>query len=169
MSRELLLVRHGKAEWDNPQGDAARVLTQTGIDEATAVGKWLRDLHILPDLVLCSAATRTQQTWENIATAAQYPTTVGVDLESSLYLAEETQLLAALALLLPTARCVMLVGHNPGIERLATYLTDRPLPRNSIGEVMATANTVHLRLPESWQSLSKGSGELIHFFRPQNY
>ena len=168
MSRELLLVRHGKAEWDNPQGDAERVLSQAGMAEAAAVGQWLGELQICPDRVLCSTAQRTRQTWANIAMSA-HCNDLAVQFEPLLYLAEADQLLTMLSAIPVSYHRVMLVGHNPAIEKLATYLVDRPLPRNTIGEVMATANTVYLRLPDGWQSLAKGSGELLNFFRPQPY
>ena len=64
--RTLVLLRHAKA--DNPFGmaDADRPLTERGLRDARAAGRWLAQ-QALPELVLCSPARRTRQTWQAVA------------------------------------------------------------------------------------------------------
>ena len=70
MSRRLLLLRHAKSSWEHVGlGDHDRPLAARG---RRAVGKLRRHLVALgtpPDLVLCSTARRTVETWQGIASA----------------------------------------------------------------------------------------------------
>ncbi|MFC7481813.1 SixA phosphatase family protein [Luedemannella flava] len=65
--RTLAILRHAKA--DNPPGvaDLDRPLTPRGHADATAAGAWLAAKAILPDLVICSPARRTRETWHGVA------------------------------------------------------------------------------------------------------
>ncbi|WP_198014017.1 SixA phosphatase family protein, partial [Phycicoccus elongatus] len=63
--RVLVLVRHAEAGGANPgSSDIERELTEGGVQDAEAAGRWLHDLGMGIDEVLCSASTRTQQTAE---------------------------------------------------------------------------------------------------------
>ncbi len=168
MSRELILLRHAKTEWDHPQGDFARGLTQQGIEEANATGAWLAAQHISPDTIYCSTAHRAQQTCEALVRAANWQNP-DINFESRLYLAELAMLRQILAASKVPATSVLFIGHNPGLEQLAAFLSAQALPRNTVGDILATANVVRLSLPDNWENLTAGSGTLLKVFRPQNY
>ena len=80
----------------------------------------LRKGRVRPDLVLCSSALRTRETLE-IARAG-LPDEVAVRIEDRIYGATASELLALVHELPDTADCVMLVGHNPGLEDLVLGL-----------------------------------------------
>ena len=62
---ELLLLRHAKSRWDEPNvGDRDRDLAPRGLDAAARMGRFLGEQGLAPDLVLCSAARRAAHTWE---------------------------------------------------------------------------------------------------------
>ncbi|HZI98950.1 MAG TPA: histidine phosphatase family protein, partial [Actinomycetales bacterium] len=61
--RRLLLIRHAKAAPDDDGGDHGRGLTARGRRDAAAIGRWLADNDLVPDLVLCSDARRARETW----------------------------------------------------------------------------------------------------------
>ena len=61
--RTLVILRHAKAERPAELADADRPLTQRGHADAAAAGAWLAARGYRPDLVLCSPAKRTRQTW----------------------------------------------------------------------------------------------------------
>ena len=129
-SRSLLLVRHAKAA-DEPDvggttGDHARDLSERGLREAANLGRTLRRLHLLPDLVLVSSALRTRRTWAAMAAAMREeaperpaPEPVITD---RLYLATAADLRMALREIADPPRSIMLVGHNPGLHELALQL-----------------------------------------------
>jgi phosphohistidine phosphatase len=63
MTRRLILLRHAKSDWpDVPDRD--RPLAKRGRRDAPRIGRWLHDHGYLPDVVICSPARRTEQTWE---------------------------------------------------------------------------------------------------------
>lgn len=117
--RELILLRHAHAESALPgQPDLDRPLSADGLAEAEAAARWLLGRRLVPDQVLCSPARRTRETLEVLLGVVGY---VDQRLEGTIY--EATP--GALALLLERYReteRVMLVGHNPGLERLAALL-----------------------------------------------
>src|SRR4029453_374030 len=67
--RTLVLLRHAKAETPGDKPDFERELAHRGRRDATAAGSWLAVQGLYPDLVICSPATRTRQTWHQVAVA----------------------------------------------------------------------------------------------------
>src|SRR5699024_3065945 len=62
----LVLLRHAKAEAAGPS-DVERKLSASGRSQAKRVAARLVTEGLIPDVVLCSAALRAQQTWEQVA------------------------------------------------------------------------------------------------------
>src|SRR5947199_719058 len=69
MTRTLVILRHAKAERPTGVADIDRPLTGRGHEDAAAAGAWLASRGYAPDLVLCSPAKRTRQTWHGVAMA----------------------------------------------------------------------------------------------------
>ena len=61
--RTLVIVRHAKSSWDYDVDDHERPLSARGRRDAEALGRLLSQRSLRPDLVFCSTATRTRQTW----------------------------------------------------------------------------------------------------------
>src|SRR5205085_5659397 len=59
--RRLCLIRHARAADGAP--DAARRLTDRGVADARALGRWLVAADVVPDAVIVSPATRAVETW----------------------------------------------------------------------------------------------------------
>ncbi|HET6552473.1 MAG TPA: histidine phosphatase family protein [Dyella sp.] len=119
---ELILLRHAEAQ-PSPSGadDQNRRLSGRGEQEARAAGKWLASHGVKPDRVLCSPSERTRAT----ATLALAALTRAPELQyaDDIYEATPGELLALLDQH-GDAGTVMLVGHNPGIERLVALLVE---------------------------------------------
>ncbi len=117
--RELILLRHAHAEPSAPgQADLDRPLSQTGLAEAEAAGRWLAEHGLAPDRVLCSPARRTRETLEAVLAAVGY---VDQRLDERIYDATAGTL-ADIADGHRDAQRLMMVGHNPGFEHLAALL-----------------------------------------------
>ncbi len=59
----LILMRHAKSSWANvSQADFDRPLNERGRQAAPLMGRWLDEQGLIPDLILCSTARRTQET-----------------------------------------------------------------------------------------------------------
>lgn len=118
--RQLILLRHAHAEpADAGQADLDRPLSPEGLAEAEAAGRWLAEHGLVPDCVLCSPARRTRETLEAVLAAIGY---VEQRLEPEMYDAT-TGTLVALADRQCEAERLLLVGHNPGLERLVAFLS----------------------------------------------
>jgi phosphohistidine phosphatase len=118
MARRLLLMRHAKSSWDDPSlPDHERPLNGRGRRAARAIGAYLRANGLIPELVLCSTATRARQT---LAETGLEPREVRE--RDDLYGAEEATLLAAIREAPDAAASVAVIAHDPGMHELATRL-----------------------------------------------
>lgn len=119
---ELILLRHAEAlPASHGDEDRHRRLSGHGEQEARAAGKWLAGHRARPERVLCSPAERTQATASLALEAlAESP---ALQLAEEIYDATPGELLALLDQH-GDAGTVMLVGHNPGIERLVALLVE---------------------------------------------
>jgi phosphohistidine phosphatase len=113
-SRRLVLVRHAKAEPGGEGADHDRPLTDRGLRDAAAAGRWLASVVPQVDEVWCSSAVRAAQTWDAIAPSVVAPP---ASVERELYLAGARDLVGRLERV-PAGRTVLLVGHNPTAEQL---------------------------------------------------
>ncbi|MFC5438239.1 SixA phosphatase family protein [Rhodanobacter umsongensis] len=120
--QELILLRHAEAVPIETTGDdQQRPLSARGEQEAQAAGLWLAAHGVRPERVLCSATRRTDET-SRLALAAIDAAPVPLML-GEIYDASPGELLALLDQH-DDAGTVMLVGHNPGIERLVALLVE---------------------------------------------
>ena len=139
--REVILLRHAEA-LPTPVGkpDIERQLSPHGEAQARAAAVWLASAGASPDCVLCSPALRARQT-AALALGAQSGITA--QLEPVIYEATPAELIDLLDEHADAA-CVMLVGHNPGLERLLALLTEgrsdepRGLPAAAIARLAVT-------------------------------
>jgi phosphohistidine phosphatase len=73
MSRELLLLRHAKSDWETGAlDDFDRPLAKRGRKEAPGVGEWLLREGLVPDLVISSPAERAKETASLVCDAMDF-------------------------------------------------------------------------------------------------
>lgn len=120
--RTLVLLRHAKAEGSTGGPDEQRPLSTRGHADAAAAGAWLRRNGLRPDLVLCSPAKRTRQTWHGVAVALADGSEAVVRYEQDLYEGGPTELLSHIQRIDPDVGTLLLVGHNPSISLLSALL-----------------------------------------------
>lgn len=165
----LYLLRHAKSSWDDPGiDDRQRPLNKRGHHAAQVMAAYLGKTQFKPKVVLCSTALRARQTWEIIAPSLETDPEMAYD--DRLYDASRFDLMARIAELPVTAPSALLVGHNPGLERLAQYLADgasqRSLQRN-MKEKFPTGALATLTTPvDDWTQLGEGHWRLEAFVRP---
>jgi phosphohistidine phosphatase len=122
--KTLTIVRHAHAEkHESDLQDFERRLDKRGKREAEAMAELARGLGLRPDHLISSPAVRA------ISTAKVFAAAIGFPLEKirhddRVYLAERATLTAILRAVPATQHHVMLVGHNPGLSRLAHWLSD---------------------------------------------
>ena len=166
--KRLVLLRHAKSSWDDPTlGDKARPLNSRGKRAAEEVAIYLAGQKIHPGLVLCSSAQRTRETFARLVEKFTHQYTVSF--RDDLYHASTTGMIAALAEVPQTQDCVMLIGHNPGMEELAYSLAGKGHPETLelMGTKYPTAAiaVIDFDIPR-WQEIPGSSGTLERFVRP---
>lgn len=160
MTTHLFVLRHAKSSWaDEHTDDWERPLTSRGETDAVRVGRLLRARKLVPDLIVSSDAVRAESTARRVADEASYKNKVV--LSSRLYHARPDAIIDVLKEAPDTARRLMVVGHNPGLEDLVEQLTGEQLD-------LSTAALVHIELPISrWGDLRPGGeGSVIEFWEP---
>jgi len=164
--KTLLLFRHAKSDWDDPeQQDFDRPLNDRGKKTATHMGQWLKQQHIQPEWIVCSAAQRARETLALLRDSLTTPDTL-VQFDERLYLADLVSLLEILAQCPQDMDQIMLVGHNPGLEELLSYLCGPDLPLSNKGKLMTTATLAQVSLPDDWLQLAPQCGKLQQIIRP---
>ena len=161
--RRLILTRHAKSSWDDPNlADHARPLKGRGSRAARELGEWLASRGHLPDEVLSSDAVRTRQTWEQIEPAlAEAPAPGWLP---ALYHAGAEEMLACLKA--AKGRTVMMIGHNPGLAEFAAMLPARPPADPDFARFPTAATLVVDFEIADWAELEPGRGSVLDFFTP---
>ena len=143
--KTIYILRHGKAEDGNNHDDFRRALTDRGADDIQSTATALLHNPITPERVISSAAVRALQTTRIIAAL------LGVakkqqKVHKALYEADKSLWLAQLQQLGERVSCVMLVGHNPGLEVLLRWLSGNVID-------LPPGGLIALRYTGKWKSI----------------
>jgi len=167
--KTIYLLRHAKSSWDDTAiGDVDRPLAKRGRRAAKLMGRHLADNGYIPSQILCSSAARTRQTLEKVQTYLNG--SIPTRFERQIYMAEAPMLLRRLKRLSDTLPSVMVVGHNPGLERLADLLIgdgDSYLRQRLAEKYPTCALAVISANIEHWVELAPGCGCLDGLVRPK--
>ena len=165
MSRELFILRHAKSDVDSgAKADSERPLNKRGRKDAPRIGEWMREHYLYPGFVLCSTAVRARETLAAVAEELELQAE-RIQFIDTLYLANLSTLLKILRDVPAEHDSVMLVGHNPGLDELVSYLSKTTIPLTESGKLMTTACLAEFKLPNDWTEL-EGKGELVNLVRP---
>lgn len=158
--KHLLLMRHAKSSWHPRYAtDFERPLNKRGENDAPRVGAWLQEHHPLPEFILSSPAERARQTVTGFLEGSGCQAEVAWD--QHIYAASTGTLMAVIRELPDVYERVMVVGHNPGFQNLASALCSRELQ-------MPTAALACIELPvEAWQDVKQGIGNLAWLIVPK--
>jgi phosphohistidine phosphatase len=152
--KSLTLFRHAKTERDSTTGrDFDRQLAERGERDAARMGDEIRKLGADFDRVLASPAARAVQTAELAGLAPR--------LDERIYDASSGQLLAIVQESGESVDRLMMIGHNPGFERLASTLIGATIE-------MPTGSLLEIELPiDDWRDAARGIGRPIRFLKPK--
>lgn len=168
--RTVSLYRHAKSSWDDPSlDDFDRGLSKRGMASAPRMGACIREAGLVPDLVLCSKAVRTRETFDlTFAEAGDAPE---LRLDARLYLASAATMLDMLRALPDDVRHAMILGHNPGLHALALDLFSHGEPA-SVDAICRKFPTCGLAVVDleigGWRRLGVGDGFLRSFMTPKS-
>jgi len=168
--KRLTILRHAKSSWDKPeQDDFDRPLNDRGRKAAARMGRELEKRGMRFDVVLASPAERVRETLDGLAKGGGHfhP---DIRFDQSLYLADPASLLDQVKALSDDVRAPMLVGHNPGLERLLLLLTadDGKGLRERVAEGYPTGALAVIEFPAArWSDVEWGSGTLTELILPK--
>ncbi len=118
--KQLLLLRHAKSSHASAGlDDHDRPLNPRGEEEAPLVGKYLADNDLIPECTISSTACRAQRTTALVHEACGLS---GPTLQRRLYLASPMEIAEVAMETAGSVERLLLVGHNPGMESLASHL-----------------------------------------------
>jgi len=168
--RTLYLLRHAKSSWASPLlDDFERPLNKRGREAAPQVGRLLRRRGLLPDLVLCSAARRAMETWELAGHAIGR--NLPVKVYRGLYLASAAKILDIIRRASDETGSLLVVGHNPGMERCALQLAGPGSDPEALADLQAKYPTAAVSVlevdAERWRDLDFGAARLTGFLKPR--
>jgi phosphohistidine phosphatase len=161
--KKLLILRHGKAQQDAPNGDHARDLLVRGRRDSEAMGAFIGETIGVPDAIFTSDAQRALHTARLVARA------VGFDEEQftivpAIYGADLRTLLALVRSILDDVNTAVMVGHNPGFEELTASLAG--IDEDDVR--LPTAALAHLEFDvDHWDDAQQGTGRLIAITTPK--
>lgn len=159
--KTLYLLRHAKSSWDNPGlSDINRPLSNRG----KRALKFMAQAGILLGKeevpIWSSPAERARTTIEGIIEHASSPVEVNID--DRLYTFSASTLLEWLAGQSDKLEAVMIVGHNPAMEELVSYITAKEIDKYPTGAYACLSLNIN-----SWADITPGCGSQDDFIRPK--
>jgi phosphohistidine phosphatase len=170
--KRLFLLRHAKAQPADGGGvDFERTLMLGGMQDASAMARYLCKSDYRVELILCSSSARTTQTAELLLQELDSE----IDYRDNLYLAEPAKILAAVRGSPAQISSLMVVGHNPGLEATAALLAREPVRRKerarheALEEKFPTGALAILDFDVGrWRDIEQSQGKLVDFVRPRD-
>ncbi len=158
----LMLMRHGKSDWDSDApDDHSRPLAARGVVAAERMGEVIRELRLVPNLVISSTATRARSTAELARITGGWESRLVLD--DALYGASVAETLAVATEHGKDLDRIMLVGHQPTWSMTVRQLTGARVS-------MRTATVVDIELSiTDWSQLLHASGSIVSVLQARQF
>lgn len=159
--KTIVLVRHAKSDWSTDSPDRDRPLNQRGKADAPMMGRLLAAYEFRPDFVLSSPALRARTTARLVTEAMGTPPPLLI--KDEIYEEGPGKIIGLLQDLPDEHDSVMVFGHNPTTELIATYLL-----RMHGGITMPTAGMICIEMNcAHWNQISPLISNLKWFLIPK--
>lgn len=162
--KKLVLIRHAKSSWKHPElPDIDRPLNKRGKRDAPVMGKRLKHMKICPELIMSSPARRAKKTAKILASELDYPT-AKIRIQPDIYHGGVMDMVSVIHKIDDNYKHVFLIGHNPYITELATFLTRSRIdnmPTCGIAGILFDLNR--------WKEIEEGKGRLEFFDYPKKH
>lgn len=145
--KKIILVRHGKSAWDDPNlTDHNRPLADRGLEDVPEMALRLKEKGLIPDLMISSTAIRASQTAEILAEVLHLPKSKIV-YDKNLYHASYAMILKCIQRQDDANELIFVVGHNPGMNDFIDFFGGRFDNLPTSGQYALLVDTDH------WQQL----------------
>lgn len=154
--KRLLLLRHGKSDWDNHLTDVERPIMQHAYKDAELVARAFQEKSTYSFSIFSSKAVRARTTAtifaEKLANQVD-----NFEIYDHLYTFDPNAILETISALPNTLENCMLVGHNPAYTQLINYFCQEAgvynLPTTGLAEMTFETN--------DWKGLIHGQLTLL--------
>lgn len=157
--KKLLLLRHAKSSWDDPDcDDHERPLNERGERDSFTMARFLADNDEGLDVIYSSTAVRALDFAQVISELCN----ITLVPELSFYTFDEDELMEILRSLPDSVSRVAVVAHNPAVTQLVNRLTDLDLdnvPTAGLTSIQCDINV--------WVDLTEAACELNYFQTPK--
>lgn len=167
MSRELLILRHGKSDWAVAADDFNRPLKGRGIRGARKIGLWMKRNAYFPDCVISSPAKRAISTAKIICNEMEVDEHI-VSEDERVYMASPKELLGVIQKCPANINRLVVVGHNPGLELLTIKFAKHEVEIPEDGKLLPTSSLAIFDVESEWKEISKKQTHLIDIVRARD-
>ena len=158
--KQLFIIRHGKSDWGNPfQDDFDRPLNHRGIIDAKKMGIYLSN-YTHPQKIISSTAKRAITTAYLIADQLKI-NQHEIEQQKKLYHAPLDKLLETIQTADNKHNTLYIVGHNPGLSSLVSYLSEDWIELKTCCVAILQADV------DSWSNWIKGVATLKQYISPK--
>ncbi|MCW8962367.1 MAG: histidine phosphatase family protein [Gammaproteobacteria bacterium] len=162
-----MLMRHAKSDWHSHISDMDRPLSESGVQEAMFMGLHLKQMDLIPDCMIVSGAQRAQETARLVLKNLAVPENHLI-VDKELYLADKETLLEFIEVFAAENKRLMIVAHNPGMDDVVNYLSNRPPQLSRHGKLMETCAVACFRLDSIASIKKRRQGKLVSLLRPED-
>lgn len=161
--KKLLLIRHAKASWDNPdQSDFERPLTSQGEIDVHGMAQQLKEQQITPDLIITSNAVRALSTAQILAEEFQYAAEKIVS-NPHIYSGGVEDLVSIVKTIDSKLNNIFFIGHNPSLTLLGHYLCE------GTRVTIATCGVLGIGFKmKKWEEAVATEGNFLIYFHPHH-
>ncbi len=162
--KQLTIVRHAHAEKHGSDvEDFERRLDKRGRKEAEQMAELAHSLGVRADYLVSSPAVRAISTAKEFARSLGYPLQK-IRHDDRIYLAERAVLVTILRGMPASSRHALVFGHNPGMSRLAAWLSGD----DSIGELPTAAICTLKADIDEWPGIGAGVFDKVRLRWPDD-
>jgi phosphohistidine phosphatase len=162
--KKLILVRHAKSSWDNPDlTDFERTLNKRGKRDAEFMSKLISSKIEKPDLIISSPAVRAKSTAKYFAEAFNYDFNQ-INFSDNIYFNGSKYIVEIIKKVDSYIKSLMVVGHNPDITSLSSYFSGQ------FFDNIPTCGVICLDFAiEDWEAIEKENAQIVFFEYPKKY
>jgi phosphohistidine phosphatase len=161
--KKLYIIRHAKSSWDSDaKSDFNRPLNKRGKRDAPMMGEVLKELAVMPDIILSSSAKRTTMTALIVAEKIGYDKEIVF--ENELYLASDSEIYNQIKRVDDDKDSVFIIAHNPGVTNFINRFSDDYILNLPTCGIFAMEFDV-----DSFKDIKPRSGKKLFFEYPKKY
>ncbi len=167
--KTLYILRHSQTLPSSENGDKARELTPKGLEDATALGKLMKQKGYTPDFALCSTAIRTGQTLAQVMNSLE---TVPIEKSETLYYHSASHYIQAIQEIEGDPSSILIVAHNPSIYEMVILLSGKgeesAMQRLMGGYAPGTLSVLSCPI-DNWADLTPAANEITDLLEVIDY